>query len=415
MTPSKNPPVATPAHRGWLEAEERRLLDFGAAAVRPDGAAAWLDAGGRPDPDHPAHTYLTARLAHVYFLAALRGVPGAYPRASALLGGLDTVLRDSRHGGWLNVAGGSDADEDAVGKQCYAHAFVVLAGATATAAQHPDGPRLLAEALAVTHERFFEPAVGLFADTTSRDFTRTDPYRGLNANMHMVEALLAATDATGDPTWAAEAAAVCAFTVDQAEAHGWRIPEHYDTRWQPLPEYNADEPADQFKPYGATIGHAFEWSRLLVQAAGVADDPARFLDAARRLAGRAAEDGWARAGHPGFSYTTDWSGHPVVDDRLHWVPAEAVGAAAALWWATGEEQYRAWYRTWWDHIAVAFVDREQGSWHHQLDATNQVSHTIWDGKPDVYHAYQCVLLSLLPPAPSVAGAVLAAGSDAAEA
>ena len=35
-------------------------------------------------------------------------------------------------------------------------------------------------------------------DTWNTEFTVLDPYRGLNANMHTVEAFLAAADVTGD-------------------------------------------------------------------------------------------------------------------------------------------------------------------------------------------------------------------------
>uniref|UniRef100_UPI0026350682 AGE family epimerase/isomerase n=1 Tax=Gryllotalpicola sp. TaxID=1932787 RepID=UPI0026350682 len=49
-----------------------------------------------------------------------------------------------------------------------------------------------------------------------------------------------------------------------------------------------------------------------------------------------------------------------------------------------------------------------GSWIHQLDPTNVPSTTIWEGKPDIYHAYQAVILPMLPLAASPAGAILAA-------
>ena len=47
--------------------------------------------------------------------------------------------------------------------------------------------------------------------------------------------------------------------------HDWRIPEHYDAQWRAQPDYNLDQPRHAFRPYGATPGHAFEWSRLLLQ------------------------------------------------------------------------------------------------------------------------------------------------------
>src|SRR6202012_1355626 len=123
----------------------------------------------------------------------------------------------------------------------------------------------------------------------------------------------------------------------------WRIPEHFSDQWVADLEFNRDTPADQFKPYGATVGHSFEWSRLIAQAAGLSNDERRFMDGARSLFAQGAKDGWARDGKPGFVYTTDWTGTPVVSDRLHWVVAEAIGASAVLEQLTGDETYASSY------------------------------------------------------------------------
>jgi mannose/cellobiose epimerase-like protein (N-acyl-D-glucosamine 2-epimerase family) len=104
-------------------------------------------------------------------------------------------------------------------------------------------------------------------------------------------------------------------------------------------------------------------------------------------------------------YTVDWDGKPVVRARMHWVLAEAVAAAAALREATGERNYDDWGRTWWTHAETFFLDRTRGSWHHELDADNRPSATVWRGKPDAYHAVQATLLPRLPVAPSAAEAL----------
>jgi sulfoquinovose isomerase len=97
-----------------------------------------------------------------------------------------------------------------------------------------------------------------------------------------------------------------------------------------------------------------------------------------------------------------------VRERMHWVAAEATAAAAALWAVTGDAACARWYEVWWDLIATCFVDREFGSWHHELDPSNVVSATVWPGKPDLYHAVQATLLPRLPLSRSIAGG-LAAG------
>jgi sulfoquinovose isomerase len=98
----------------------------------------------------------------------------------------------------------------------------------------------------------------------------------------------------------------------------------------------------------------------------------------------------------GFVYTVDWDGTPVVRDRLHWVLAEAIAAAAALGRLTGDPQYERWYRIWWDHAAALFLDPVGGSWRHELDPQNRPAATVWSGKPDVYHALQTTITPVLP-------------------
>ena len=111
-----------------------------------------------------------------------------------------------------------------------------------------------------------------------------EPYRGANANMHMVEAFLAAGDATGEPRWAARALRIAERLIDrEARAHGWRVAEHFSAGWEPLPDYNADRPNDRFRPFGHTPGHALEWARLLLGLRAALPGPARL--AARGAAG----------------------------------------------------------------------------------------------------------------------------------
>ena len=90
---------------------------------------------------------------------------------------------------------------------------------------------------------------------------------------------------------------------------------------------------------------------------------------------------------------------------MHWVAAEATATAAALYAATGESSYADWYATWWQHVADCFADREHGSWRHELSPANQPSSVTWQGKPDVYHAFQATLIPRLPLSPTLAAAL----------
>ena len=395
--------IDQPSHHQWLESESQRLLAFGRQFPAPGGGAYWLDDDGAPDTGRPVFAWITARMAHVHALAHLRGVPGTAPLASRALAGLTGPLHDDVHGGWFHAVGPDGVP--AAEKTAYTHAFVVLAASTGTVAGLPGARALLDEALDVYLSHFWDEEEGLSRDEWDRAWTALDPYRGVNANMHSVEAMLAAADATGDPSWRGRALRIATRVVHEwARGNEWRIPEHFDADWRPLLEYNADRPDDPFKPYGATIGHGLEWSRLVLHVHASLGDaaPDWMVPAARALYARAVTDGWEVDGAPGFVYTTDWSGAPLVRTRMHWVPAEAIGAAAALFLATGDASYDVDYLRWWDYVAEYVIDRERGSWHHELDPANRPTANVWPGKADIYHAYQATLVPRSPLAPGLA-------------
>ncbi len=90
---------------------------------------------------------------------------------------------------------------------------------------------------------------------------------------------------------------------------------------------------------------------------------------------------------------------------MHWVAAEGTATAAALFAATGDPAYDAWYETWWQHVADCFIDHEHGSWRHELSPSNEPSSVTWQGKPDTYHAFQATLIPRLPLSPTLAAAL----------
>jgi sulfoquinovose isomerase len=398
-----------PSHRAWLDAEGTRLLEFAARARLPGGGFGWLDGSGRLLPDGIAHTWITARMTHVYSLAYLRGFPGTGELADHGLAGLCGPLRDAEHGGWFGAAGPDGQPAPAsTAKEAYQHAFVVLAAASATAAERPGAAALLDDALGILEARFWRDDEGRCVEAWDSAWTTLEPYRGGNSNMHAAECFLAAADVTGDATWRRRALTIAERLIHgEARANGWRLPEHYDEGWRPLLDYNADHPDHPFRPYGATVGHWLEWSRLLVSleaslAASAEGAPPWLAEDAVSLFRAAVREGWAVDGRPGFVYTVDWKGRPVVRTRMHWVIAEAIAAAAALHQRTGDPQFERWYRTWWDHAATFYIDRQAGSWHHELNPDNEPASSVWVGKPDAYHAFQATLLPQLPLAPCAA-------------
>ncbi|RSX49529.1 AGE family epimerase/isomerase [Bifidobacterium callimiconis] len=406
----------TEENRALLKRETENLLGFGHKFPAPGGGSAWLDNEGNPDPSRGIQTWITCRMAHVYSLGTLLGHPGSEELVDAAVEGLLGHLHDDENGGWYPEI--TWDGKPAPDKICYAHAFVILAGTSATLIGRPKGPELLEKALDAYNKHFWDDEIGLAVDTWNTEFTKLDPYRGLNANMHTTEAFLAVADVTGDEEYRRRAGRIIDHVVGWAANNEWRIPEHFNEDWTPDLECNRDKPDDQFKPFGATPGHGIEWARLITQYALSSDRPQaekdRLIAAAEHLFARALEDGWNRNGTVGLAYTTDWDGNPVVTDRMHWTLAESVNTSATLAKVTGKQVYKDWYAKFWQYIDEHLVDHDKGSWFHQLDKDNNVLDTVWPGKSDLYHATQCTLIPLLDPAVSVAPALKAARAESAK-
>lgn len=395
-------------HRHWLTREGLALLDFHRAGRLASGGFGPIDGDGRLLAGASVDTMITGRMAHSYALAALQGVPGAAALAEHAVRALNGVLRDPQHGGWF---AGDPAATDDRSKQCYLHHFVALGAASATHAGIPGAAELLDEVVEVIDSRFWSSEDQAFVEGYAQDWRDLADYRGANSNMHGVELCLELADVRGEPVWLERALAIVERIIHRhAAARDFRILEHFHGDWSEWPDHNADRPDDGFYPYGATLGHGFEWARLMLhleaalERRGQAAPPWLFADAAA-LFDASLRDGWEADGAPGLVYTIDWQGRPMSRRRRHWVHAEAVAAAAAFVQRTGEAHFEQWYRRLWDLIDSVFIDRERGGWRQELDGRLAIDAAEGDIKPDLYHAYQATLLPRLPLAPNLALAV----------
>ena len=424
--------IDTPENKEFLKSLTEDLLRFGHGIVSPGGSAYYLRADGSPWKEHVRETYITCRMAHSYAIGHFLGHEGSEELIDAMLRGLDKELRDPVNGGWyLGVeADGKPLPE----KWCYVHAFVILAASSALAAKRPGAKELLENALDVFDRYFWNEEEGMTADTWNEDFSVLDDYRGLNANMHTVEAFLAAADATGDEKYRERAGRIIRRAIGWAKANEWRLPEHFTKEWVPDLACNEDKPDDPFKPYGATPGHGIEWARLIAQWAvssfpeegagepadgagsgesadgavcgghaqsrepgacqgsGMGSGRGWYIEASKHLYERAVKDGWNADGAPGLVYTTDWEGKPVVHDRMHWTLAEAINTSAVLYRLTSDARYAEDYARFLKYLDEKVADHVHGSWFEQLDRNNELLETVWPGKPDLYHALQATLI-----------------------
>ena len=400
--------LGTAENQEFLQDVRDGLLSFGHQFPSPGGSSYYLGDDGTPWKDRNRETWITSRMAHVYSIGSMLGHEGSEALADAALKGLRGELHDDQNGGWY--AGLTKDNEIVPTKQCYAHAFVILAASSGVLACREGAAELLKDALALYDLRFWNEEEGLSCDTWNTEFTELDSYRGLNANMHTVEAFLAAADVTGDEKYRVRAGRIIDHVLVWAKDNNWRIPEHFSSDWVPDLECNRDRPDDQFKPYGATPGHGIEWARLITQWAlsTYKEDKAGaapYIEAAENLYNRAVADAWNADGEPGICYTTDWNGKPVVHDRMHWTLAEAINTSSVLFHVTDNEKYAADYAEFMKYLDEKVLDHVNGSWFHQLDRENNLLETVWPGKSDIYHALQATLIPYYAPGLSIAVAV----------
>lgn len=383
--------LTDPTHRAVLMADAARQVAFFRNSLRPGGDIAMLDWAGTPIPGAPTELFCTTRFVHSYALARMAGLEDCDAMIDRCMDLLWTGHRDQAHGGY--VWGLKDGAVSNGQKTAYGHVFVLLAAASARLVGHPDADRLLTDITEVLDRYFWDEAAGLYREEYPRDWSELSQYRGMNANMHSVEAMLAAFEATGETFWLERAGRVLDFFVGKmAPAHGWSIPEHYTADWQVDVDFVGDP---MFRPEGSTPGHSFELARLLLQfwdLAGRAD--AGLPEKARKLIDQAHRDAWGPEG--GYAYTLKLGGGVDIPDRYWWPLTEAIGAYAALIKFDQNPEDEARYRALWAFAMDHYVDHENGGWYPEIDADGKPTSTLFAGKPDIYHAIQACLFPIAP-------------------
>ncbi|QIO21388.1 AGE family epimerase/isomerase [Haloarcula sp. JP-L23] len=355
---------------GWLRDRMRAVLEFyypTCVDERHGGFVAQLDAdtGDVYDPDSK-HLVAAARFTRNFALAS-EVFGDVWWREAAERGVefLQDHFWDADRGGYHWVLDGTTPMDSR--RVCYGHAFVVLAYARAADAGVQNAGKYLAQTWDLLDERFFEAEHGLYRSGWDADWSEADPYRGQNANMHACEAALVAYEVTGEQHYLDRAETVAKRLCVDLSTDDGRLWEHFETDWTPDFDYNRDDPAHQFRPWGYQPGHHIEWAKLL----SVLD---RHLDA--RWPGQRAPDlfetaldGWDDE-RGGFYYTLDEDDDPVVDDKYSWEVAEAIGAAAALAERTDDDWYREWYERFWEYALDTMV-APTGGWYERVDADNE--------------------------------------------
>ncbi|WP_435259848.1 AGE family epimerase/isomerase [Thioclava sp. FR2] len=381
-----------PTHRAWLAMDTRRQFDFFRTSLAADGGFHVLGYDGVPLESRVQELHTTTRLVHSYALGRAAGEVNCEAMIDQGMAYLWSHHRDNAHGGYLWALDGSQIHDER--KLAYGHVFVLLAGSSARMAGHPEADRLIDDVSEILDKHYWEDDHGLFADEWNRDWTPFSTYRGMNANMHGVEALLAAFEATGRDRYLNRAGRILNFFLRRmAPAHGFRLPEHYTKDWQVDPGYSGNP---MFRPAGTTPGHSFELGRLMLQHWDLSGRPVNDAPAiARRVIETALTDAWDQQ-RGGLVYTLDFSGKHAIPSRYWWPVTEAIGALASLIKLERKSKDELWYRKLWDFADQYFVDHRHGGWFPEIDDEGEPARTQFMGKPDIYHSVQATLFPLTP-------------------
>ncbi|WP_044563799.1 AGE family epimerase/isomerase [Azospirillum sp. B4] len=329
-----------------------------------------LDATAQPMPLGYKRSMVQARQLYVLAHGALQGDHAGQAAAER---GYDFLVRhfwDDRHGGWFFKAqpDGQALDRS---KDFYGHAFVMFGLAYAHAAfGAPNAVSLAQETWSVMRDRLAMPALtdggwaGL-AEGASADWALNGAVRRQNPHMHLLEALLALHEFTGDDAWLTEATTVInLFRSRFYSVETQTLGEFFTQDWRPDPATgHIVEP-----------GHHFEWAWLLDRYVNQGGD-VTVLPLADALFGKAVAHGFLPDG--GIMDQMDPQGAPVLRSRRIWPVAEAIKAALSQ--ARRHQGTSAGDTAWvlaqrlTAHLQAAFLDGQTGHWVETQDETGRPS------------------------------------------
>lgn len=386
-----------------LDHVRHTLAFYQPRAIDPSGGFYhFLKDDGSVFDAHTRHLVSSTRYVFVWAMAARHfpDTPAYLDNTRRAVAFLREVHRNPASGGYawqLYWERGQATVLDAT-NHCYGLAFVLLAYAHALMAGVSEAREWLFETFDLMERRFWLADDGLYADEATPDW-QLKPYRGQNANMHSVEACLAAYEATHDPRFLDRAALVAEnICVRQAAlTDGLMIWEHYKNDWSVDWDYNRNDMSNIFRPWGYQPGHFTEWAKLLLILERHRPLP-WLLTRAEALFERAFAKAWDSE-YEGlyYGFAPDFS---ICDDRkYHWVQCESMATAAVLAKRTGKAKYWDWYDKLWAYSWKYWIDHKHGAWYRLLtrENVNTTDEKSPAGKVDYHTTGACYeILAALP-------------------
>jgi mannose/cellobiose epimerase-like protein (N-acyl-D-glucosamine 2-epimerase family) len=272
-------------------------------------------------------------------------------------------------------------------KDSYDHAFLLLAMAWLYRAG--GDARVLRRAKETW--AFFENRLGVFRDGQFDGYSEWQLPAGSalplprrqNPHMHLLEALLALYEASGEPAWLERAGRIFdLFERYFFDANSGQLIEFFDADWREVPQ----EGRRLREP-----GHHFEWAWLLHRYAALSGNAAA-VPAMRGLFDWAWAHGIDRSGAAPFVAfeELDPEGRVLAGgSKRLWPQTEAVMACLAVYERFGERAALTGARQLLDAMFATFADLESPRWREQVDRDGKL---IREDLPasSLYHLFLAV-------------------------
>jgi mannose-6-phosphate isomerase len=375
----------------WLR---ETLLPFWAAAGfdAPHGAfVEKFEPSGAPTREDYTRVRVQARQIYVFSHAAVAGFSDlGLARAQSAFAFLEDHAWDGGNGGWFHRLrrGGPVLDSR---KDSYDHAFLLLAMAWLYRAG--GDARVLRRAKETW--TFLEDRLGVFRDGRFDGYSEWQLPAGTaiplprrqNPHMHLLEALLALYEASGEPAWLEGAGRIFdLFEQYFFDASSGQLIEFFDADWQEVPSPDSPGGRRLREP-----GHHFEWAWLLHRYADLSGNPAA-VAAMRGLFDWAWAHGIDRSGAAPFVVfeELDPEGRVLAGGTKRlWPQTEAVKACLAVYERFGEQAALTGARQLLDALFTTFADLESPRWREQVDRDGKL---IRESLPasSLYHLFLAV-------------------------
>ncbi|MEQ8356162.1 MAG: AGE family epimerase/isomerase [Kiloniellaceae bacterium] len=379
--------ISTDRLQSWLSGT---LLPFWASAGFDEANGAFVEKF-EPSGEATAEDYtrlrVQARQIYVFSHAAAAGFSTVgQARAESAFAFLDAHAWDREEGGWFHRLRRSGAVLDRT-KDSYDHAFMLLAMAWLYRAGGDE--RLLQRARETL--TFFDAALGLsrggvfdgYSEQQVAPGAETPLPRRQNPHMHLLEALLALHEASGEACWMERADQIFElferyfFDADEAQ-----LIEFFDHSWREMPfeGRRLREP-----------GHFFEWTWLLHRYAALSGND-RAVAAMRRLFDWAWKHGVDRGSAAPFVVfeELDPEARILAGGRKRlWPQTEGVKACLAVYERFGDQEALTAARQLLAAKFDVFASLDHPRWREQVDRDGKL---IREGMPasSLYHLFLAV-------------------------